>query len=284
MKTTNNSDESFLNFGKDYEAHLFDYVLRHVKQDRNLDPEIVEAISANLLQEEYFGKYYLKVKELYQQGLFDDSYTYADFLICQEDNAFDELGTEESEKPTGKQRGLIIHRSWINVAAVATILIVASVLTFQYVTKPDVNDDQLADATEVENIIKSLGNEKGNKNVLSFTADTEIQHNSELLADYSDPVFCKMHLVFKGISEKGFIVRSKRRGIGNEDPFKEELEVRFSNSRNRAAIIKALETSLKNREFPEYIVRGLYCKDIEGLNTYDALPLLTVHELVPVNE
>ncbi|MEL6560395.1 MAG: hypothetical protein AAFQ94_19550 [Bacteroidota bacterium] len=287
MKTTNNSDENFLDFGKDYEAHLFEYVLKHVKEDADLDPEIMSAISTNLLHEEFFGKYYLKIKELNEQGLFTDSYTYADFLMKLEDLETNNEGSGKVvELPQkAENRNFFSNEPWINVAAVGSILLVASLLIFQYIDRPDGSDrlaDQVIESTD--NGVKSLGSESGSSNTLSFTTDDDIKHNSELMANYTDPVFCKMHLVFKGISDKGFIVRSKRRGIGKEDPFKEELEVRFSNSGKRAEVIASLENSLKNREFPEYIVRGLYCKDIEGLNTYQGLPLLTALELIPVEE
>lgn len=286
MKTTNNSDENFLDFGKDYEAHLFEYVLKHVKEDADLDPEIMSVISTNLLQEEFFGKYYLKIKELHEQGLFTDSYTYADFLMKLEEAETGNDSTENVVEIPQKAEGrkFFSNVPWINVAAIGSILLVASLLIFKYIDRPD-GPDRLADQViENTNTVKSLGSESGSSSTLSFTTDDDIKHNSELMANYTDPVFCKMHLVFKGISDKGFIVRSKRRGVGKEDPFKEELEVRFSNSGKRTEVIASLENSLKNREFPEYIVRGLYCKDIEGLNTYQGLPLLTALELMPIEE
>lgn len=287
MKTTNNSDENFLDFGKDYEAHLFEYVLKHVKEDADLDPEIMGAISSNLLHEEFFGKYYLKIKELYEQGLFTDSYTYADFLIKLEDTEAMNENLESEEERAGEavSRKIFSDLPWVNVAAVASILLVTTMLILQPFGRQS-DTGQLADhiTDTTRNGVKSLGSESNSSNTLIFTTDSDIIHNSELMANYTDPVFCKMHLVFKGISDKGFIVRSKRRGTGKEDPFKEELEVRFSNSEKRTEVIKSLEASLKNRQFPEYIVKGLYCKDIEGLNTFEGLPLLTALELIPVEE
>lgn len=279
MKAKDNKEDNFQDPGEGFESHLFKSVLQHIRSEQELDPAVAEAISENLVQDQYFGKYYLKIRELEQQGLFDDSYTYAQFLMeCE--NTREETDLATKEEPVRDNQRFLRREPWRNMAAAVLVVIITALITYQVATgSGDIgNDIALRDNPEG---VTTLGGESSATNAISFTLDEEIRHNSELQSAYEDPVFCKMHLVFKGITkdETGFIVRSKRRGIGDEDPFREELEVRFSDSGKKEEITQSLIASLKNREFPEFIVRGLYeyGEDADG-----KLPLLIVYELKPV--
>ncbi|MGB3467291.1 MAG: hypothetical protein WBA74_18555 [Cyclobacteriaceae bacterium] len=277
MNAINNSDDNYQHPGSGYEAHLFAYVLQHIKRDKNLSPEIAETIAENLAQEEYYGKYYLKINELHRQGLFDDSYTYAQYLMeSEEEEETNSVSVGEATAPRSKQR-YFRREPWRNIAAAVLVVIITALITYQMTDSTGGNGT--ISLSDRDGSVKSLGGENTETVPISFALDENIKHNSELQENYDNPVFCKMHLVFKGITAEGFIVRSKRRGIGNEDPFKEELEVRFSDSGSKKEITEQLTGSLKNRQFPEYIVRGLY---EYGDDTKDKLPLLTVYELLPV--
>jgi len=282
MKTTNNSEDSFLNFGKDYEAHLFDYVLRHVRKDNSLDAEIGDAISTNLFQDEYYGKYYLKVKELYGQGLFNDSFSYIDYLVEAEQKSANLPLPEEFSNSEAADSPSLGKQAWFNnikyvkgIAASAIIILAATVVVMAYLGSSSNGSG-----------VKLLGEESNlyGYNLNLAVADLEIKHNSVLLSEPGDMKQCNMYLVFKGITDEGFVARSKNLGEGAEDPYNEDLEVRFPDSKRSSEIIQSLQKDLNSRKFPEYIVQGIYIKPKDGLDTYNDMSVILINDLKPVYE
>ena len=284
MKTMNSGADDYQDIDEVYEAHLFDYVLRHISKDESLEPRISNAIAMQLFEDERYADYYGKVQELYAQGLFNDSFSYADYLSTTSDHeeteiagiqSADQLNTKASKTtaPQGKQVSMTTYLS------TAAALVLALAATFLFLKDSEGTSDDAA--------VKMLGRES---NLYAYhlgrleLGDLDIKHNSVLLKEPGDMKQCNMLLVFKGITEEGFIARSKNLGTGDEDPFLEELEVRFPDSERSSEFIEALKTSLNNRQFPEYYVQGIYVKPKQRLHSFNNLSVLLINELRSIED
>ncbi|MEL7144863.1 MAG: hypothetical protein AAFO69_00740 [Bacteroidota bacterium] len=276
MRSIQNGTDDTREFDEVYEAHLFEYVLKHVSKDPSLEPRVYNAISMHLFENELYAEYYGKVQQLFGQGLFNDSFSYADFLSSQEteitsseeviepSQAIDSV--PQSSKPVGKQVSMNVFLS--AVASLVLAFSIALIFSQQY------NGD-----------IKLLGS-SGNANTISLdrlsNGDLEIKHNSVLLKEAGDMKQCMMQLVFKGITDDGFIARSKNLGKGDEDPFLEDLEVRFPDSGRNESLINSLKDSLRNRQFPEFYVQGIHVKPKQRLHSFNNMAVLLINDIVPV--
>ena len=276
MNTEHTGTDDFQGYEDVYEAHLFEYVLRHVSKDPSLEPSINNAISIQLFEDERYAQYYGKVQQLYAQGLFNYSFSYADYLSTSEaatygerDSGFDlsETKNEESASDEASPKGRQVSMTTF-LGAVASLVIAFSIaLIFAQ------NDEG----------VKTLGND-ANLSTYDISAlsigDLEIKHNSVLLKEEGDMKQCKMQLVFKSVTEDGFLARSKNLGKGDEDPFLEDLEVRFPDSERSAALIKELQDQLNNRQFPECIVQGIHIKPKQRLHSFSNLPVVLINDIV----
>ena len=276
MKTRHTDTDDHQESESVYEAHLFEYVLRHISKDSSLEPRINNAISMQLFSDELYAEYYGKVQQLYAQGLFNDSFSYADYLSAVADKSEETPGASLSPgetripregRPMGRQVSLGVFLS-----AVASVVL-AFAIVFIFIG----NDG---------GGIKTLGNDA---NLYAYDlarlgeGKLEIKHNSVLLKEEGDMKQCNMLLVFKGTTEDGFLARSKNLKKGNEDPFLEDLEVRFPDSERSQEVINELKSQLNNRLFPEYFVQGIYIKPKQRLDTFNNLPVILINEILPAS-